>query len=125
MAFDFENTQRTVWEVADRIAFFKKMRAMLNIDDQDAQEIVEQLLDRNFDYLEIAAYLPGTKGEEPDAALVFDGKRDVYWDVFNVDKSNTLIATIRSLAGNESKLTYTRGLTLRDWRKRLEAISEM
>lgn len=123
MHFDPENTQRTVWEVSDRLEFFESMRAMLNIDEEDAAEIAEQLQERNFDYLEVAAYLPKSKSEDPDATLVFDGKKDVYWDIFNVEKAPEILAKIRRLAGLGAKLTHTRGLTQRDWRKRLEALS--
>lgn len=122
MEFNFEKTQRTVWEVRDRIAFFEKMRSLLNVDDEDVEEIKEELDSDDFDYLEIAAYLPGARQEDPDAVLVFDGKKDVYWDIFNVKKSKQIIQTITSTSAGEVKMTHQRSLTQRDWRKRLEAM---
>jgi len=122
MDFDFENTQRTVWEVEDRVGFFRNMLEMLNIGDDDLAEIVEEIQSHDFDYLEIAAYLPGSKSEDPDAALVFDGKKDVYWDIFNPKNAKRIKTQVQKLANNKAKLTHTRGLTQRDWRKRLEAL---
>lgn len=122
MQFDFENTQRTVWEVQDRLDFFDKMRGVLNICDETADEIKEELSSKEFDYLEVASYLLGSKREDPDAVLVFDGKKDIYWDVFNVKKSKQIIQTVTFLAGPKCKMTHTRGLTQRDWRKRFEAL---
>jgi sugar phosphate isomerase/epimerase len=120
MEFEIEKTQRTVWELADRIEFFDRMRPLLNIDDEDAAEIKEQLRERDFDYLEIAAYWG--KQEDPDAALVFDGKKDFFWDIFNIKKADEIIKTIGNLAQPLTKLDHKRGLTQRDWRKRIEAL---
>jgi hypothetical protein len=122
MNFEFENTQRIVWDVEDRVEFFQDMLELLNIDDDDAAEIIEELQSRDFDYLEIAAYLPGRQSEDPAAALVFDGKKDVYWDVFNPKDFRRIQAQVQKLANNKAKLAYTRGLTQRDWRKRLKAL---
>lgn len=122
MEFNFEKTQRTVWDVQDRIGFFDQMRTLLNIDDDTAEEIKEELSERNFDYLEVAAYMPGSKQDDPDAVLVFDGKKDVYWDIFNTKKAKQIIEAVSSLAGPGCNMTHKRGLTQRDWRKRLEAL---
>jgi len=122
MDFNFEKTRRTVWEVPDRLDFFDKMRGLLNIDDETASEIKEELSSREFDYLEVASYLPGAKQEDPDAVLVFDGKKDVYWDIFNTKKEKQVIQTVTLLAGPQCKMTHQRGLTQRDWRKRLQAV---
>ena len=118
---NLENTQRTVWQLTDRVEFFKKMRPVLNITDEEADEIITQLGDRNFDYLEIAAYF--SKNEDPDAALVFDGKKDIFWDIFNKKKSKLIIGKLVKLAEPISKIDCKIGLTQRDWRKRFEAIS--
>jgi hypothetical protein len=120
MEFDIEKTQRTVWDLTDRIEFFNRMLPLLNINEGEAEEIRELLQDRDFDYLEIAAYLG--KQEDPDAALVFDGKKDFYWDIFNIKKSKEIINEVTELAHPLTKLSYKRGLTQRDWRKRLEAL---
>nr|BFD66899.1 hypothetical protein HAGR004_19210 [Bdellovibrio sp. HAGR004] len=55
MNFELETTQRTVWELADRVEFLNRMRPLLNISDAEAEEIKELLQERDFDYLEIAA----------------------------------------------------------------------
>lgn len=122
MAIDFENPRRTVWEVMDRVTFLESMREMLNIDDEDVKEISGYLQESDFDYLEIASYLPGNNSDDPDAVLVFDGKKDVFWDIFETNKSDVIIAKIHQLAGEGPKLTQTRRLTQADWKKRLEAL---
>lgn len=122
MEFDFEKTQRIVWQVQDQIDFFEKMRPMLHLDDEDIDEITEQLQDRDFDYLEIDSYVFGGKNEEPSAALVFDGKKDVYWDIFNTHQSKQILEKIQALTPTDAQIEHTRGLTQRDWRKRLKAI---
>lgn len=109
MQFDFENTQRTVWDVQDRLDFFDKMRGLLNICDETADEIKQELSCHEFDYLEVASYLPGAKQEDPDAVLVFDGKKGVYWDVFNVKKTKQIVQAVTLLAGPKCKMTHTRG----------------
>lgn len=124
MNFDFEKTRRTVWEVTDRTEFFMKMQAILNIDKNDAQEIAKHLTEPDFDYVEVASYLPGSTKEDPDAVLVFDSKKDVYWDIFNIKKTKAIIDTIQTLAGDTATLTHKRGLTQRDWRKRFQALSQ-
>lgn len=125
MEFDFEKTQRTVWEVSDRFTFFEKMRALLNIDHDTADAIAEHLNDRDFDYVEVASYLLNAGQEDPDAVLVFDGKKDVYWDIFNINKSKQIMALITKTAGESAKMTHQRGLTQRDWRKRLQALGDL
>ena len=120
MNFELETTQRTVWELADRVEFLNRMRPLLNISDAEAEEIKELLQERDFDYLEIAAYWG--KQEDPDAALVFEGKKDFYWDIFNEKMSQEIINKISKLAHPLTKLSHTRGLTQRDWMKRLEAL---
>lgn len=122
MEFDFEKTQRTVWLVSDRVEFFDKMLSLLNIDEQDILEIKKELRSPNFDYVEVASYLPEAKQEDPDAVLVFDGKKDVYWDIFNAKKSSQIIQKIQLLAGTDAKISHKRGLTQRDWRKRFEVL---
>lgn len=118
---NLENTQRTVWQLTNRIEFFKKMRPVLNITDEEAEEIIEQLKEHDFDYLEIATYF--SKNEDPDAALVFDGKKDIYWDIFNKKRAKQIIQKLEKLAEPISKIEQKRGLSMRDWRKRLEAIT--
>lgn len=120
MEFNIEKTKRTVWDLTDRISFFERMLPLLNINEQEAAEIKEQLRDRNFDYLEIAAYFG--EQEDPDAVLVFDGKKDFYWDIFNVKKSKEIIAKVSQLAQPITKYSHSRGLTQRDWRKRIQAL---
>lgn len=122
---DLEKTQRTVWEVSDRVAFFENMKPMLNISKEEAEEIMEQLQERDFDYLEVAAYLPDSKSDDPAAVLVFDGKIDVYWDIFDPSQMEKVLQKVRQLAGQGPQLTYTRGLTQRDWRKRFQALSPL
>jgi hypothetical protein len=122
MGFNLEKTQRTVWEVNDRITFFEQMKPLLNLDADEVSEIKEQLQCRDFDYLEVASYIFGGSDEEPDAALVFDGKKDVYWDIFNGQESKAIIGKIEDLADNKFKLSHKRGLTQRDWKKRFQAV---
>ena len=122
MEFDFEQTQRTVWRVESRTDFFDQMRKLLNIDDFDAEEIKEELSSPDFEYIEVASYLPGAKQEDPDAVLVFEGKKNVYWDIFNTGKSSEIIQTVQSLAGKSSQMIETKKLTKHDWRKRFEAL---
>lgn len=122
MDFDLEKTQRNVWQAKDRILFLENMAPLLNVEEDELDEIKEQLLERDFDYLEIASYAFGGAYEEPSATLVFDGKKDVYWDVFDIKNSNTIIKKITELAPQGDLLTHQRGLTQRDWRKRLEAM---
>lgn len=122
MHFDFEKTQRTAWLVTDRIAFFEKMLPLLNIDEETSEEIKLELSDPNFDYLEVASYMLKTKSEDPDAVLVFDGKKDVYWDIFNIEKSKDIIKKVTACAQDIGKFSHDRGLTQRDWLKRLEAL---
>ncbi len=122
MEFEIEKTQRTVWKVKDRIDFLEKMLPLLKIEEEEIAEIKEQLQEHDFDYLEIASYVFGGKDEQPSAALVFDGKKDVYWDIFYADKSKQIIEKIKELSLQEVQMEYIRGLTQRDWRKRLKAI---
>ena len=122
MGFDLEKTRRTVWKVNDRISFFTMMTPLLNLGPEEVEEIIEQLQERDFDYLEVASYVFGGQGEEPSAALVFDGKKDVYWDIFDSSQAKKITAVISKLAPPEATHEYTRGLTQRDWRKRLQAI---
>jgi hypothetical protein len=122
MEFDFEQTQRTVWKVENRTDFFDQMRELLNIDDFDAEEIREELTSPDFDYLEVASYLPGAKQEDPDAVLVFEGKKNVYWDIFNAEKASQFIQTVQSLVDKSTQMTETKKLTQNDWRKRFEAL---
>lgn len=123
MTLPFEDAKRTVWQVKDRVLFFTQMRPLFGVDDLDAQEIVNQLGERDFDYLEIASYLPNTISEDPDAILVFDGKKDVYWDMMDPKKASIYAERITQLSKGNAIFTYERGLTQRDWRKRLEALS--
>lgn len=120
MSFELEKAQRIVWELADRVEFFNRMRPVLNISDDDAEEIKGSLQDKDFDYLEIAAYWG--KQEDPDAALVFDGRKDFYWDIFNPKKSQEIVAKVSELAHPLTKISNKRGLTQRDWMKRLQAL---
>ena len=122
MDFDLEKTRRSVWQVKNRTTFLEYMQPILSVTDNELVEIKQQLQERDFDYLEIASYFFGGAHEEPSAALVFDGKKDVYWDVFDFKNSKQIIAKITELAPTGDTVIYQRGLTQRDWIKRLKAI---
>ena len=120
---DLDKVQRTVWTINNQIEFFDQMKPLLNISDEEAEEIGEELNSNDFDYLEIASFLSQTS-EEPDAALVFD-RKDTYWDIFNLRKTNHYLKEIAKLSQGKATLSHKRGLTQRDWRKRAEALGAL
>lgn len=123
MELNLDEVRRTQWSTKDRIWFFRQMRPLLNaIDDVDALEIEVQLKDPDEDYMEIAAYLPGNQGEDPDAVLVFD-KENIYWDILNPNSFSKIVKTVEKLTFPKARHIKTRRLTERDWMARLKALS--
>lgn len=123
MEMNLDKARRTEWSVKDRIWFFRKMRPLLNgIDDLDAEKIEMQLKDPDEEYLEIAAYLPGNKGDDPDAVLVFE-KQKVYWDIFQDRGFSKIVKTVEQLTYPKARHIQTRRLTEEDWIARLQALS--
>ena len=119
----FDKAVRTEWSVHDPAAFFERLEVFFpQILEEEFDHIMDRLCADDAEYFEVPHYERGNEND-PCLILVFDNGK-TYIDFLDADRAKTKTNTIKLLTQDLAQLKNSRPMTIKDWRRRMDALFE-
>ena len=123
MEIPFQGAQRTKWKTKDKTLTFRRLLSLFpQVEARDLITIEDNLENPN-SYFEVAHYDDSISKREPSIILIID-QGEIFLDFTHPSHMRRQLNLIDMLLQNCAKMTSQRELTDKDWRERLELLSE-